>query len=98
MTLTLVCCAGLCRDVVSIVMTLTLVCCAGLCRDVVNIVMTLTLVCCAGLCRDVVNIVMTLTLVYLSLPVVVNLLTSRQQMNASFGPLKVLNTYGAFGR
>lgn len=34
---------------------------------------------------------------YLSLPVVRNLLARRQVMNASFGPLRLINTYGAFG-
>jgi hypothetical protein len=33
----------------------------------------------------------------LSIPVVVNLLSSQQQMNASFAPLHLVNTYGAFG-
>lgn len=33
----------------------------------------------------------------LSIPVVLNLLSSRQQMNASFAPLHLVNTYGAFG-
>eukprot|EP00450_Noctiluca_scintillans_P020013 CAMPEP_0194508668 /NCGR_PEP_ID=MMETSP0253-20130528/39048_1 /TAXON_ID=2966 /ORGANISM="Noctiluca scintillans" /LENGTH=727 /DNA_ID=CAMNT_0039351735 /DNA_START=64 /DNA_END=2244 /DNA_ORIENTATION=+ len=40
--------------------------------------------------------------IYLSMPVIENLLSQRQVMNASFGPawlrqLRVLNTYGAFG-
>jgi hypothetical protein len=33
----------------------------------------------------------------LSIPVVINLLSSQQQMNASFAPLHLVNTYGAFG-
>jgi len=33
----------------------------------------------------------------LSIPVVVNLLSSEQQMNASFAPLHLVNRYGAFG-
>ena len=33
----------------------------------------------------------------LSVPPVINLLSSRQAMNASFEPLHVVNTYGAFG-
>jgi hypothetical protein len=33
----------------------------------------------------------------LSIPVVVNLLSSEQRMNASFSPLHLVNTYGAFG-
>lgn len=35
---------------------------------------------------------------YLSIPVVQNLLSSRQAMNTSFDPLRLVNTYGAFGR
>ncbi|XP_007955683.1 lipase maturation factor 1 [Orycteropus afer afer] len=34
---------------------------------------------------------------YLSIPVVLNLLSSRQVMNVSFNPLRIVNTYGAFG-
>ncbi|CAB9523437.1 Lipase maturation factor 1 [Seminavis robusta] len=34
---------------------------------------------------------------WLSVPVVQNLLAKRQQMNASFDPLRLINTYGAFG-
>ena len=37
-------------------------------------------------------------LAYLSIPVVQNLLSSHQLMNTSFNPLRILNTYGAFGR
>ena len=37
-------------------------------------------------------------LVYLSIPVVQNLLSSRQMMNTSFDSLRIVNTYGAFGR
>lgn len=33
----------------------------------------------------------------LSVPVVVNLLSPRQAMNTSFDPLRIVNTYGAFG-
>jgi hypothetical protein len=33
----------------------------------------------------------------LSIPVVVNLLSSNQQMNAAFAPLDLVNSYGAFG-
>lgn len=33
----------------------------------------------------------------LSIPVVANLLSTQQQMNASFAPLHLVNTYGAFG-
>ena len=37
-------------------------------------------------------------LAYLSIPVVQNLFSSRQLMNTSFDSLRILNTYGAFGR
>jgi hypothetical protein len=35
---------------------------------------------------------------YLSMPVVMNLLSPRQAMNTSFEPFRIVNTYGAFGR
>jgi hypothetical protein len=38
-----------------------------------------------------------LVVALLSLPIVVNLASSEQQMNASFDPLHLVNTYGAFG-
>ncbi|XP_076206912.1 lipase maturation factor 1 isoform X3 [Aptenodytes patagonicus] len=47
--------------------------------------------------RKVVNISFGLLIAYLSIPVVVNLLNSRQVMNTSFNPLRIVNTYGAFG-
>ncbi|XP_042654408.1 lipase maturation factor 1 isoform X1 [Tyto alba] len=47
--------------------------------------------------RKVVNISFGLLLAYLSIPVVLNLLSSRQVMNTSFDPLRIVNTYGAFG-
>ncbi|KAI3389217.1 hypothetical protein SNEBB_002287 [Seison nebaliae] len=34
---------------------------------------------------------------YLSIPVIFNLLSSNQAMNTSFDPLRIVNTYGAFG-
>lgn len=48
--------------------------------------------------RQVVNISFGLLIAYLSVPVVLNLLSSRQVMNTSFNPLRIVNTYGAFGR
>lgn len=48
--------------------------------------------------RKVVNISFGLLIAYLSIPVVLNLLNSRQVMNTSFNPLRIVNTYGAFGR
>ncbi|XP_072734291.1 lipase maturation factor 1 isoform X3 [Ciconia boyciana] len=51
-----------------------------------------------GCCvRKVVNISFGLLIAYLSIPVVLNLLNSRQVMNTSFNPLRIVNTYGAFG-
>ncbi|XP_010568908.1 PREDICTED: lipase maturation factor 1 [Haliaeetus leucocephalus] len=47
--------------------------------------------------RRVVNISFGLLIAYLSIPVVLNLLNSRQVMNTSFNPLRIVNTYGAFG-
>uniref|UniRef100_A0A663F8H4 Lipase maturation factor n=1 Tax=Aquila chrysaetos chrysaetos TaxID=223781 RepID=A0A663F8H4_AQUCH len=47
--------------------------------------------------RKVVNISFGLLIAYLSIPVVLNLLNSRQVMNTSFNPLRIVNTYGAFG-
>ncbi|KAK8733201.1 hypothetical protein OTU49_006523 [Cherax quadricarinatus] len=50
-----------------------------------------------GLTRKCVNLILTLMIGYLSLPVVLNLLSSRQAMNTSFEPFRIVNTYGAFG-
>uniref|UniRef100_A0A8B9QA70 Lipase maturation factor n=1 Tax=Apteryx owenii TaxID=8824 RepID=A0A8B9QA70_APTOW len=47
--------------------------------------------------RKVVNISFGLLIAYLSVPVILNLLNSRQVMNTSFNPLRIVNTYGAFG-
>ncbi|XP_054848810.1 lipase maturation factor 1 isoform X2 [Eublepharis macularius] len=47
--------------------------------------------------RRVVNISFGVLIAFLSVPVVVNLLSSRQVMNTSFNPLRIVNTYGAFG-
>ncbi|XP_030256928.1 lipase maturation factor 1 isoform X1 [Sparus aurata] len=49
------------------------------------------------LMRRVVNISLAVLIGYLSIPVVMNLLSSRQMMNTSFEPLRIVNTYGAFG-
>ncbi|KAM3859979.1 lipase maturation factor 1 [Diretmus argenteus] len=49
------------------------------------------------LMRRVVNISLGVLIGYLSVPVVMNLLSSRQVMNTSFDPLRIVNTYGAFG-
>ncbi|XP_032606899.2 lipase maturation factor 1 [Taeniopygia guttata] len=47
--------------------------------------------------RRVLNISLGLLITYLSIPVVLNLVSSRQVMNTSFNPLRIVNTYGAFG-
>ncbi|KAM6964138.1 LOW QUALITY PROTEIN: lipase maturation factor 1 [Tautogolabrus adspersus] len=47
--------------------------------------------------RRVVNISLGVLIGLLSIPVVMNLLSSRQVMNTSFDPLRIVNTYGAFG-
>uniref|UniRef100_A0A669DED8 Lipase maturation factor n=1 Tax=Oreochromis niloticus TaxID=8128 RepID=A0A669DED8_ORENI len=49
------------------------------------------------LIRRVVNISLGILIGYLSIPVLMNLLSSRQVMNTSFDPLRIVNTYGAFG-
>ena len=48
--------------------------------------------------RAVLNGMIGMLLVFLSIPVVQNLLSSRQQMNTSFDSFRLVNTYGAFGR
>ncbi|XP_065900039.1 lipase maturation factor 1-like [Dysidea avara] len=47
--------------------------------------------------RHVSGWMLALLLGYLSVPVVMNLFSSRQLMNTSFDPLRIVNTYGAFG-
>ncbi|XP_072312519.1 lipase maturation factor 1 isoform X2 [Eucyclogobius newberryi] len=47
--------------------------------------------------RRVVNISMGILIGFLSVPVVMNLVSSKQVMNTSFDPLRIVNTYGAFG-
>ncbi|XP_052703291.1 lipase maturation factor 1-like [Crassostrea angulata] len=47
--------------------------------------------------RRVFNISLGGLIAYLSIPVVQNLLSPRQAMNTSFDPLRIVNTYGAFG-
>ncbi|XP_024858845.1 lipase maturation factor 1 isoform X3 [Kryptolebias marmoratus] len=50
------------------------------------------------LIRRVMNVSLAVVIGYLSIPVVMNLWSSRQMMNTSFDPLRIVNTYGAFGR
>ncbi|KAL4231529.1 Lipase maturation factor 1 [Mactra antiquata] len=47
--------------------------------------------------RRVFNISLGILIAYLSVPVVQNLMSSRQHMNTSFDPFRLVNTYGAFG-
>lgn len=54
--------------------------------------------CTMPLSRQVVNLAFLGTVMFLSQPVVRNLMSSKQLMNASFDPLCLVNTYGAFGR
>ncbi|XP_058477806.1 lipase maturation factor 1 [Solea solea] len=49
------------------------------------------------LIRRVVNVSLGVAIGFLSVPVVMNLLSSKQVMNTSFDPLGIVNTYGAFG-
>ncbi|KXJ05572.1 Lipase maturation factor 1, partial [Exaiptasia diaphana] len=52
----------------------------------------------SGLCiRRVFEIMLGIGLAYLSIPVVQNLMSSRQAMNTSFDSFRIVNTYGAFG-
>nr|XP_039274216.1 lipase maturation factor 1-like [Styela clava] len=47
--------------------------------------------------RSFVNFLLFCLITYLSVPVVMNILSSRQAMNRSFDSLRIVNTYGAFG-
>ena len=47
--------------------------------------------------RNILNILFGLLIAKLSIPVVKNLCSKKQVMNASFDPLRLVNTYGAFG-
>ncbi|XP_012678682.1 lipase maturation factor 1 [Clupea harengus] len=49
------------------------------------------------LVRRVLNVCLGILIGFLSVPVVMNLLSSKQVMNTSFDPLRIVNTYGAFG-
>jgi hypothetical protein len=51
----------------------------------------------ATLVRKIVTFSFVALIAKLSIPVVKNLLAKRQLMNASFDPLRLVNTYGAFG-
>jgi hypothetical protein len=47
--------------------------------------------------RQSASLALACVLAYLSLPIVMNLLSTRQIMNTSFEPFRIVNTYGAFG-
>ncbi|OWF49534.1 Lipase maturation factor 1 [Mizuhopecten yessoensis] len=47
--------------------------------------------------RKLFNLSVGALIAYLSIPVVQNLVSPRQAMNTSFEPLRIVNTYGAFG-
>ncbi|UYV83731.1 LMF1 [Cordylochernes scorpioides] len=47
--------------------------------------------------RNIANITYGLVLIHLSIPVVINLFSRHQVMNTSYDPLRLVNTYGAFG-
>lgn len=47
--------------------------------------------------RTVFNVSLGVLLAYLSIPILKNLMSSRQVMNTSFDSLRIVNTYGAFG-
>uniref|UniRef100_A0A8C9BUU4 Lipase maturation factor n=1 Tax=Phocoena sinus TaxID=42100 RepID=A0A8C9BUU4_PHOSS len=47
--------------------------------------------------RYTVNLALGVLVAWLSVPVVLNLLSPQQVMNSSFNPLRIVNTYGAFG-
>mmetsp|Transcript_10737 Transcript_10737/g.14007 ORF Transcript_10737/g.14007 Transcript_10737/m.14007 type:complete len:493 (+) Transcript_10737:624-2102(+) len=49
------------------------------------------------LSRSIVSLAFGVLVAKLSIPVVKNLLSKNQVMNASFDPLRLINTYGAFG-
>lgn len=49
------------------------------------------------LLRALFGVVLASLIVFLSIPVVQNLLSSNQAMNTSFESLRIVNTYGAFG-
>lgn len=58
----------------------------------------LPLPCQGRVVRQVVNLALGALVAWLSVPVVLNLLSPKQVMNSSFNPLRIVNTYGAFGR
>jgi lipase maturation factor 1 len=52
---------------------------------------------CVSITREAVNLAFLALVLTLSRPVVKNLLSKQQAMNRSYDPLRLINTYGAFG-
>ncbi|XP_045640783.1 lipase maturation factor 1 isoform X2 [Ursus americanus] len=52
---------------------------------------------CGCMVRRAVHVALGVLVAWLSVPVVINLLSPTQVMNTSFNPLRIVNTYGAFG-
>lgn len=48
--------------------------------------------------RQLFDIAATVFIAYLSMPIIQNLWSNQQEMNRSYEPLRIVNTYGAFGR
>ena len=48
--------------------------------------------------RNILSGAVGIVIAYLSIPIVINLASPTQVMNRSFDPLRIVNTYGAFGR
>ena len=57
-----------------------------------------TFVVSGGRVRQLFNLCVGGLIAYLSVPIVQNLMSSRQIMNTSFDSFRLVNTYGAFGR
>ncbi|KAG1701400.1 Lipase maturation factor 1 [Nymphon striatum] len=51
----------------------------------------------SGKIKKTVHLILGISIIYLSIPVVVNLFSSKQKMNYNFDPFRIVNTYGAFG-
>lgn len=48
--------------------------------------------------KSTINLLILALVSYLSIPVVINLISEKQAMNTSFEPFRIVNSYGAFGR
>ncbi|CAF0703841.1 unnamed protein product [Brachionus calyciflorus] len=47
--------------------------------------------------RQTIDLLVLASICYLSMPVIMNLISEKQAMNTSFEPFRIVNTYGAFG-